>query len=82
MGNDKILGRYVLEFKGGQILAKAHGGLLEDIMRVAPQHRRFFVQDYGGQLNIKTRKHTVRLATYVNELGNDRGGMKFRSIHR
>jgi len=51
MDNDEILHRYVLEFEQGKILAKAHGGgLQEDIMWNTPHHRIFFMQDYGGQL--------------------------------
>ena len=82
MGNDEVLHRYVSEFERGQILAEAHGGFLEDIMQVMPQYKRFFVKDYGGQLYVKTRKHTVGLVTYVNGLGNHHGGIKCCSIHR
>lgn len=58
------------------------GGLQEDIMRDVPQHKRFFALDYGGPLYIKTQKHTVGPATYVNGVGNHRGGMKCHSSHR
>jgi len=81
MGNDKILRKYVLEFERGQILAKAHGGLLADIMRVMTQPRRLLTQDYGGLLYIKIQKHIVELAMYVNGQGNHHEEMKCRSSH-
>lgn len=78
MGNDEILRRYVPEFEQGQILAEAHGGggLQEDIMWDAPQHRRFSALDYGGQLYIKIQRCTVGLVMYVMRLGKHHGGMK------